>query len=180
MSAIRHITHGAVKSSVASSVEASVFPCTIGYAPVEEGGGGGGSTTYTFTINPAWFTYDPGEEYGGPQVVESINAWSNGIYWEFIDQYSGTLLILKPTGGSYLGGTEVADLPAFQAALGAALDTVDSGLDVTLTGDNSEIFTITFTDLPVIASSPIVGLNFRSNNGSSPAFTNPAELVTSP
>ena len=180
MSAMRHITHGAVKSSVASSVDASVFPRTIGYAPVEEGGGGGGSTTYTFTINPAWFTYDPGEEYGGPQITESIANNNAGMYWLFQDQYYEPLLALGTAGTMYEGAIYVPVLAMFAVELGAALDVADAGLTVTLTGDNSEIFTVTFTAPPTIGSVPVVYLSFYTESGSSPAFTNPAELVTSP
>lgn len=180
MSVMRHIAQGSVSSAVASSVKASVLPCTVGYAPVEEGGGGGGSTTYTFTINPAWFTYDPGEEYGGPQITESLASNSAGMYWLFQDQYYEPLLALGTAGTMYEGDIYVPDLGMFAVELGAALDVEDTGLTVTLTGDNSEIFTVTFTAPPTIGSVPVVYLSFYSESGSSPAFINPAELVTSP
>lgn len=168
-------------AAVSSASQAGTTPAalsgTAGYAPVQEGGGGGGPTTYTFTINPAWFTYDAGPESGGVQITESAANCSGGTYWQFLDIESTPILSLLCPGTSYSPGTYVADLAEFIAELGAALDTPDEGLDATITGDNSEIFTVTFTAPPVIGGITVVYLVYYSESGSSPAFTNPATLV---
>lgn len=173
MSGIRHMTLGAVASAVASSVEVAVQPCTVGYTPPEEGGGGG-PTSWTFTIDPAYFFYDPGEEFGGPQVTSMVMLWSSGIYWEFQDESSTPLLVLYTTGTGHYIGTEVADISAFQTVLGAALDTQDAGLSVTIDGNT---FTVTFTAAPSIGSTPIAYLSMVSEVGDTPSFSNPAALV---
>lgn len=168
----------AVSAAAQSGTVSAALSGTAGYAPAEEGGEeGGGSTTYTFTINPAWFTYDAGPENGGLQITESAANWSGGTYWLFQDEFYEPVLALLASGTSYSPGTYVADLAEFATELGAALDTPDAGLSVTLTGDNSEIFTVTFTSPPTIGAVPIVYLSYYSELGSSPAFTNPASLV---
>lgn len=168
----------AVSAAAQSGTVSAALSGTAGYAPAEEGGEeGGGSTTYTFTINPAWFTYDAGPENGGLQITESAANWSGGTYWQFLDIESTPILSLLCPGTSYSPGTYVADLTEFIAELGAALDTPDEGLNATITGDNSEIFTVTFTAPPVIGGITVVYLVYYSELGSSPAFTNPASLV---
>jgi len=139
-----------------------------------------GPTTYTFSINPAWFTYDAGPEYGGIQITESAANWSGGTYWQFLDIESTPILSLLCPGTSYSPGTYVSDIAEFATELNAALDTTDAGLAVTLTGDSSELFKVTFTAPPVIGTVPVVYLVYYSESGSSPAFTNPATLVEVP
>lgn len=177
MSGIRHMTLGAVASAVASSVELAVQPCTVGYTPPEEGGGGGGGgpTSWTLTLGPStYFFTDPGEEFGGPQVTESLNSWSSGIYWEFLDLYSNPILTLQTVGTGHSVGASVSDIDAFKTALGNALDTVDEGLIVSLFNDT---FTVVFTVLPVISGNEVKYLHMASEVGNTAAFSTPASLV---
>lgn len=175
MSLCPHDIRGAVSSATSAATTEATLPAVPTTTSQEEAT----PTTYTFTISPAWFTYDPGEEYGGPQITESIANNNAGMYWLFQDQYYEPLLALGTAGTMYEGDIYVPDLGMFAVELGAALDVEDTGLTVTLTGDSSEIFTVTFTAPPTIGSVPVVYLSFYSESGSSSAFTNPATLVTS-
>lgn len=134
------------------------------------------SNSYTITLGPpAYFFTDPGEEYGGLQVTESLNSWSSGIYWEFLDLYSSPILTLQTVGTGHYVGASVADIDAFKTALGSALDTVDEGLMVSFINDT---FTVVFTAIPVIGGNEIKFLHMASEVGNTAAFATPVPLVT--
>jgi len=139
-----------------------------------------GDPTWTFTINPAEWTYNPGEEYGGPQVTHSLSNWSSGLYFEFCDASSEVLLTLMTVGTSHTPGTEYADAASFLVGLKAGLDTVDAGLTFGEDPGSPGKWDFVFTIAPKIGSVSVALLNVFCDVGSSPSFSNPITLVEVP